>query len=83
MSTGTVADRVLSKRAKKVSATLVAQTSISFEGVINLGNGTPEFPTPAHVVEAGKRALDKGYSYCKFEFRLSRPQEGAFPFTEW
>jgi aminotransferase len=28
--------------------------------VINLGTGTPDFPTPAHVIEAAKRALDEG-----------------------
>ena len=62
MSMGTVVDRALSKRAREVSATLEAQTSISFEGLINLGSGAPEFPTPTHIVEAGKRALDEGYT---------------------
>jgi aminotransferase len=58
--TSSVADRVLSDRAKRVAATLEAQTSIPLEGVINLGTGTPDFPTPAHVIEAAKRALDEG-----------------------
>jgi aminotransferase len=60
MSTGTVADRALSSRAKRVIATFGTQTSIPIEGMINVGSGTPEFPTPSHIVEAGKRALDKG-----------------------
>jgi aminotransferase len=58
--TTTVGDRALSDRAKRVGATLEAQTSIPLEGVINLGTGTPDFPTPAHIIEAAKRALDEG-----------------------
>jgi aminotransferase len=58
----TVADRAISNRARQVSATLQTQTSISFEGIINLGSGTPEFPTPAHIIEAAKRALDAGHT---------------------
>ena len=30
--------------------------------VIHLEIGEPDFPTPAHVVEAGKRALDEGWT---------------------
>jgi len=30
--------------------------------VIHLELGEPDFPTPAHVVEAGKRALDEGWT---------------------
>ena len=30
--------------------------------VIHLEIGEPDFPTPKHVVEAGKRALDEGWT---------------------
>jgi aspartate/methionine/tyrosine aminotransferase len=30
--------------------------------VIHLEIGEPDFPTPAHVIEAGKQALDQGYT---------------------
>jgi aminotransferase len=60
MTASSVADRALSERAKCVGATLETQTSIPLAGVINLGSGTPGFPTPPHVVEAAKRALDEG-----------------------
>src|SRR5258706_4081658 len=30
--------------------------------IIHLEIGEPDFPTPAHVVEAGKRALDEGWT---------------------
>src|SRR5262245_36631669 len=30
------------------------------EGVIKLGMGEPDIPTPAHIVEAAKQALDRG-----------------------
>jgi aminotransferase len=53
-------DRLASRRAREVSATLARQTSISAPGMINLASGTPDFPTPPHVVEAGQRALAEG-----------------------
>src|SRR6516164_6684678 len=30
--------------------------------VIHLEIGEPDFPTPAHIVEAGKQALDEGWT---------------------
>src|SRR5499427_10490134 len=30
--------------------------------IIHLEIGEPDFPTPAHIVEAGKRALDEGWT---------------------
>ena len=32
------------------------------EDVINFGVGEPDFPTPTHIVEAAREALDKGYT---------------------
>jgi len=32
------------------------------KNVIHLEIGEPDFPTPAHIVEAGKRALDEGWT---------------------
>lgn len=32
------------------------------KNVIHLEIGEPDFPTPAHVIEAGKRALDEGWT---------------------
>lgn len=52
--------RIASERARQVSATLAKQTSINAPGMINLASGTPDFPTPPHVVEAGQRALAEG-----------------------
>jgi len=31
-------------------------------GAINLGLGQPDFDTPAHIKEAAKEALDRGYT---------------------
>ena len=62
MDSRSVAARTLSRRATDVSDTLRTQTSVSAEGLINLGSGTPEFPTPAHIIEAGKQALDEGHT---------------------
>jgi aminotransferase len=52
--------RLASERARQVSATLAKQTSISSPGMINLASGTPDFPTPSHVAEAGQRAIAEG-----------------------
>src|SRR3989441_8977748 len=32
------------------------------KNVIHLEIGEPDFPTPAHVIEAGKRAMDEGWT---------------------
>src|SRR5215510_4765954 len=32
------------------------------KSIIHLEIGEPDFPTPPHVVEAGKRALDEGWT---------------------
>src|SRR6266853_2607961 len=32
------------------------------KNIIHLEIGEPDFPTPAHVIEAGKRALDEGWT---------------------
>ena len=34
----------------------------SGEKIINFGVGEPDFATPAHIVQAAKDALDKGYT---------------------
>ncbi len=59
-STPSLLSRISSERARQVSATLAKQTSINAPGLINLASGTPDFPTPPHVVEAGQRALAEG-----------------------
>src|SRR5690242_2260211 len=32
------------------------------KNIIHLEIGEPDFPTPAHIIEAGKRALDEGWT---------------------
>jgi aspartate aminotransferase len=39
---------------------LVATLKASGRDIIGLGAGEPDFPTPAHIAEAGKRAIDAG-----------------------
>jgi aminotransferase len=55
-------DRLTSERARQVGATLSLQTSIPTPGLITLSGGTPDFPTPPHIVEAGQRALADGHT---------------------
>ncbi|MFQ5986614.1 MAG: pyridoxal phosphate-dependent aminotransferase [Thermoplasmata archaeon] len=40
----------------------VAELRAQGEDVISLGGGEPDFPTPAHIVEAAKEALDQGFT---------------------
>ena len=58
----TLMERLPSERARRVGATLPRQTSIPTEGLITLSGGTPDFPTPPHIVEAGCRALTDGHT---------------------
>ncbi len=45
--------------------TLIAEVEASGERVIRCNLGQPDFPLPRHIVEAVKRALDKGLTtYC-------------------
>jgi len=62
MTSSAFADRFLSRRAQEVSAIQGPQTSLPMKGAINLTVGPPEFSTPAHIIEAAKRALDQGYT---------------------
>jgi aminotransferase len=52
-------EHVISKRARDVGDGFPTQTSVPTPGLITLSGGTPDFPTPAHVIEAAKRALDQ------------------------
>ena len=59
----------LSERISKVSSSLTlaitakAKAMIAAgEDVVPFGAGEPDFPTPAHIVAAAKRALDEGHT---------------------
>ncbi len=41
---------------------LIAEMKARGEKVLSLAIGEPDFPTPAHIVEAAKKALDEGYT---------------------
>lgn len=55
-------ERILVESAFDV---LVRAQALEAKGrnVIHLEIGEPDFPTPAHIVEAGKRALDEGWTH--------------------
>jgi len=59
----------LAKRIKLISPSLTLSISAKAksmkaagEDVISFGVGEPDFNTPAHIVEAAKQALEKGYT---------------------
>ena len=56
------AKQVVSQRAQQVTATFPWQLSIPTPGMLTLAGGTPDFPTPPHIVEAGAKALRDGYT---------------------
>lgn len=39
------------------------ELALSKKDVVKLTSGEPDFPTPPHIVEAAKRALDEGYTH--------------------
>jgi aspartate/methionine/tyrosine aminotransferase len=36
--------------------------ALGVEGLIHLEIGEPDFPTPYHIIEAAKKAMDEGYT---------------------
>ena len=59
----------LSERSQKVNASMTLALSakagqMKAEGhdVVSFGAGEPDFNTPEHIAEAGKEAIDKGYT---------------------
>ena len=52
-------DRVKSSPTVALTG-LVAELRASGRDIIGLGAGEPDFPTPEHIREAGKRAIDEG-----------------------
>src|SRR5881409_3104369 len=41
---------------------LIAESQGQGKKILSLAIGEPDFPTPAHIVEAAKKALDDGYT---------------------
>jgi aspartate aminotransferase len=41
----------------------ISNIAITRPGTIRLDVGQPNFPTPAHIAEAGKRAIDDGFTF--------------------
>jgi aminotransferase len=59
-------ERAISERARAVTPGERGQLLDMAAGVkdlITLARGDPDLPTPAHIVEAGKRALDEGQTH--------------------
>lgn len=60
-----LAERVGRLRTESAFDVLVKARALEAQGrhIVHLEIGEPDFPTPAHIVEAGKRALDEGYTH--------------------
>src|SRR5690348_12175658 len=60
-----LADRMSQIGVESAFEVLVRARELERQGkhVIHLEIGEPDFPTPAHIVEAAKRALDEGYTH--------------------
>src|SRR5215471_4744569 len=60
-----LADRMNRIGVESAFEVLVRARELERKGkhVIHLEIGEPDFPTPAHIVEAAKRALDEGYTH--------------------
>lgn len=56
----------LAKRVKRIKPSVIRQILERVVGrpdIINLGIGEPDFDTPPHIVKAGIRALEQGYTH--------------------
>lgn len=60
-----VADRIANLSESETLAMSQKSTELKAQGVdvINLSVGEPDFDTPAHVKEAGKKAIDENFSF--------------------
>jgi aspartate aminotransferase len=60
-----LADRMNRIGVESAFEVLVRARELERQGkhVIHLEIGEPDFPTPAHIIEAAKRALDEGYTH--------------------
>ncbi|MDE1852603.1 MAG: pyridoxal phosphate-dependent aminotransferase [Thaumarchaeota archaeon] len=41
----------------------IREMTLATKGALKMTSGEPDFPTPAHIKEAAKKALDDGYTY--------------------
>src|SRR5215470_8870973 len=60
-----LADRMSRIGVESAFDVLVRARALEAQGkhVIHLEIGEPDFPTPAHIIEAAKQALDEGYTH--------------------
>jgi aspartate/methionine/tyrosine aminotransferase len=58
-----IADRMNTLGTETAFEVLARANALAAQGrsIINLGIGQPDFPTPAHIVEAGRKALADGH----------------------
>jgi aminotransferase len=76
-NTANIAERARSLRSPKFGEIAQVRDLIAGkENVINLGYGEPGFDTPKHIREAGKKAIEKGYTHYVL------PVEGLAPLRE-
>jgi aspartate/methionine/tyrosine aminotransferase len=56
---------VVSRRAQQVAWSGIRkmfERALADPALVNLSVGEPDFPTPPHIIEAAKKALDEGYT---------------------
>src|ERR1700736_3600540 len=60
-----LADRMSRLGVESAFDVLIRAKALEAKGrnIIHLEIGEPDFPTPPHIVEAGKRALDEGWTH--------------------
>ena len=60
MRKGFIADRSISVSISGIRK--MYNLALGVEGLIHLEIGEPDFPTPHHIIEAAKKAIDEGYT---------------------
>ncbi len=83
---GILAERMLKVHTSptlKVAAEADRLRSLGVD-IVDLGAGEPDFPTPPHIVEAGRRALDSGFTKYTTNAGIQELREAIVDrYAEW
>ena len=83
---GNLAERMLKVEASPTLKVAAEAERLRSQGIdiVDLGAGEPDFPTPPHIVEAGRRALDAGFTKYTTNVGIQELREAIVDrYAEW
>jgi len=66
LSRGTILNKIFADRVNAYKKDLLVEfrkLALESENVVSLAVGDPDFPTPKHITESAKKAMDEGYTH--------------------